>query len=466
MVSAGDVNRAQALLGTLAQHGSKIQHIIVIVQENRTINNLFYGYPGAHTQSWGLDSNNKKIPIKPISLATKWDMQHNGQGYLLSCNGTGKIRGMDCRMNGFDKERCNDPQGPCPKGKYNAYGYVPHDQVKPYFDMANQYVFGPEMYASDFDISSFTSHQYIIAGVNPDNEVDYPTNGQDWGCNGGPPDQIPVLLKDRKWLNAQNEPIKTIRPCWDPTTIGDELDDAKLSWAYYAVAVGAGIEPKYSCGRSDGIQPNDSGRAAGIWSAYQAIKHVCYGPDWNEDVAPFSPPSKFLTDIKKDPLRAVTWITPTCRDSDHAGCNSLTGPSWVTSLVNAIGESPYWNTSAIFIFWDDPGGWYDPEPPQYLDNDGLGFRLPLLVISPYAKKGFVDQTHYEHGSILKFIEDTFGLPRLEGAQFKNASDRRANSPTAAFDFTQTPRAFVPIKAPLDANYFIHAPLDNRPPDND
>jgi phospholipase C len=127
--------------------------------------------------------------------------------------------------------------------------------------------------------------------------------------------------------------------------------------------------------------------------------------------------------------------------------------------VNAVGESQYWNSSAIFVFWDDYGGWYDSEPPAYVDYDGLGIRLPLLVISPYAKKGHVSHVHYEHGSILRFVEDTFGLGRL------SASDSRAASPARdCFNFKQSPRAFVPIKAPYGADYFKGEPADNRAPD--
>jgi phospholipase C len=124
-----------------------------------------------------------------------------------------------------------------------------------------------------------------------------------------------------------------------------------------------------------------------------------------------------------------------------------------------VGESKFWDSSAIFIFWDDYGGWYDPRPPAYADYDGLGFRLPMLVISPYAKQGRVSHVHYEHGSILKFAEDTFGLPRMA------ASDQRANSPAGdCFDFSQQPRRFVPIQAPHDAAFFLHQAVDTRTPD--
>ncbi|MGB8909621.1 MAG: hypothetical protein WCC84_12830 [Candidatus Cybelea sp.] len=119
-----------------AQH-KKIKHIVIIVQMDRSFNNLFLGYPGAKTQSYGYDSNNKKISLMPISLATKWDLQHNANAFYASCNGTGKIPGTDCRMNGFNRESCNPVAGKCPKSEYLAYAYVPNGQIKPYFDMSS-----------------------------------------------------------------------------------------------------------------------------------------------------------------------------------------------------------------------------------------------------------------------------------------------------------------------------------------
>jgi phospholipase C len=225
--------------------------------------------------------------------------------------------------------------------------------------------------------------------------------------------------------------------CWNPTTLGDELDSASISWAYYAT----------SYGTSD----------PGIWSAYQAINHIYYGKDWSKDV--ISQPAQFLTDVANGNLRTVSWVTPTWQNSDHAGSNSTTGPSWVASVVNAVGESKYWKSTAIFIFWDDYGGWYDPEPPAYVDYDGFGMRIPMLIISPYAKQGYVSHVQYEHGSILKFVEDLFGLGRL------SASDTRATSPaTDCFDFNQPPRTFKKIHAPLGKEYFLHQPPDYHIPD--
>jgi phospholipase C len=427
----------------------KIDHIVIIIQENRSFNNLFNGYPGAATTKVGHISTGAKVTLQPVTLATTWDLQHNAEGFFVSCHGTGTIPGTDCKMNGFDKEKwyCGQANEPKCPDKYPPYSYVPQDQVQPYFDMASQYVLADQMYASDFDISSFISHQYIIDAVNPQNSVNYPATA--WGCPGGPPDKIDVLKPNRK-LDLTGETA-----CFNPTTLGHELDKANVSWAFYASPV-KGVPGQPNCGSTDG--PDVSKGRAGIWSAYQAVKSICYGPDWDKDV--ISPSSQVLTDVKAGNLRSVTWVTPTYSNSDHGGNGSLTGPSWVSSVVNAIGESKFWDSTAIFIFWDDPGGWYDEEPPKYLDNDGLGYRLPLLIISPYALKGVVSHEPYEHGSILKFIEDRFGLKPMA------ASDSRANSPADyAFNFAKPPRAFTPIKSKYDTDFFLHQAPDTRPPDD-
>ncbi len=407
-----------------ATSSGKIKHVVIIVQENRSFNNLFMGYRGAKTKKYGYDTNGDKIKLLPIGLETTWDIDHSSGAFFEACNGKGKIPGTRCRMNGFNQEWVGCYSS-CPI-QHPQYAYVPRTETEPYFDMANEWVLADQMYASNFDASSFISHQYIIS-AQAESAVNYPYSY--WGCPGGPSDEIATVGPQRQ-IPYGHEVV-----CWDPTTLGDELDNAGLPWAFYAAST------------TDG------------WSAYQAINHIYNGPDWSKDI--IAPNTQFFSDVSAGKLRTVSWITPTCANSDHAGCGSNTGPSWVTSLVNAIGESKYWDSTAIFVFWDDYGGWYDSEPPAYKDYDGLGLRLPMLIISAYAKQGYVSHVHYEHGSILKFTEDEFGLGRL------STSDTRAYSPASdAFDFAKPPRKFVKIDAPHDKAFFLHQHIDPRIPDSE
>jgi phospholipase C len=405
----------------------KIQHVVIIVQENRSFDNLFHGAKGADTRSYGFDSSGQKIKLVPIGLETNWDLDHSSTSFFQACDGQGSFPGTNCKMDGFDKESTGCRSG-CPYA-HPQYAYVPRSESQPYFDMAKHYVLADRMFASNFDASSFISHQYIIAGQAGQSAVNYPSST--WGCDGGPGDTIGTVSQQRQ-VGGPSQVV-----CWDDQTLGDELDAAKISWGFYTASL------------------NGDGN---IWSAYQAIKHIRYGNDWtNGDIV--TPQTHFFDAIQNNALPTVSWVTPTCENSDHAGCGANTGPQWVASLVNAVGQSKYWNSTAIFIMWDDYGGWYDHVPPPLVDYDGLGMRIPLLIISPYAKKGFVSHVQYEHGSILRFIEDQFGLGRL------SASDTRANSPEAdCFDFSKPPRSFSPIPSVHDAQYFIHRPLDRRPPD--
>ncbi|MGC1381866.1 MAG: alkaline phosphatase family protein [Candidatus Baltobacteraceae bacterium] len=426
----GDPTAAAPLVQLVhrAADSGKIKHVIIIVQENRSFNNLFMGFPGATTQTYGYDSSGNQVQLQPVGLETTWDIDHSSNSFFAACNGTGSFPGTDCQMNGFNNEYvgCGHGGQPhCPNSD-PPYSYVPQTETKPYFEMGKKYVLADQMFASNFDASSFISHQYII-GAQASSSVNYPDG--EWGCDGGPSDKISLVNQQRQIGGAQ-------QVCFDNTTLGDELDNAGVSWGFYTASL------------------NGDGN---LWSAYQAINHIRYGPDWSKDI--ITPQTQFFNDVSNGQLRSVSWITPTCENSDHAGCGSNKGPSWVTSLVNAVGESQYWKSTVIFVFWDDYGGWYDPVAPALVDYDGLGMRIPMLVISAYSKKGYVSHVPYEHGSMLRFIEDQWGLPRL--AQ----SDARANSPDPdCFDFSKKPRKYVPIKAPLGIDYFMHQPIDHRPPD--
>jgi phospholipase C len=180
------------------------------------------------------------------------------------------------------------------------------------------------------------------------------------------------------------------------------------------------------------------------------------------------PQTKVLTDIANGQLAQVSWVIPTATDSDHAKANDGSGPSWVVSIVNAIGNSAYWSNTAIIITWDDWGGWYDHVAPKVV-NDGVswgsgytyGFRVPLIVMSPYAKAAYISHTRHDFGSILKYIESTFGLPSL-GYADASADDELAD----CFDLTQKPLTYQTIPAPLKAAYFLNDKRPTTPPDDD
>jgi phospholipase C len=386
-----------------------IAHVVFVIQENRSFNNLFLGYPGATTQNYGYDTNGDKITLRSQSLATTWDIEHDSRSFFLDCDSQGSLPGTDCKMDGWNEQNA----GPGHPANF-AYTYVPRKQIAPYWTLAKQYVLGDETFASNLD-ASFIAHQYAVAAF-ANHSVDVP--GGSWGCEGGKSDQIRTLTAQRTYGSY-------VVACYDFPTLGTAADKARLTWRYY-------------CGS---LSDSD-----GLWSAYQADRKVYKGPDWSADV--INPQSQFLTDVASGMLANVTWVAPTLLTSDHPGLDASQGPAWVASIVDAVGKSRFWNSTAIFIMWDDWGGLYDPVQPVYEDYDGLGFRVPLLMVSAYAKKGYVTHVQYETASVLRFIEDNFGLPQLA------AADARANDPaTDAFDYNQKPRAFKKIPGAKPISYW-------------
>jgi phospholipase C len=401
-IAQGD-SAADGLQPSPAIAGGKIKHIVYIVQEGRSFDNLFNGYPGANTVSKGKNSNGQTITLQPSSLKETYRIDDSADSMFAACNGTGRLPGTQCKMNGFNKEAS---YGGSPNPQYV---YVPHGESKPYFEMAHEWVIGDEMFASQLD-ESYTAHQYVIA-AQAGRAVDIPDGGE-WGCDAPLGESI-ATLTDKRTFGASEF------PCFDYQTLGGELENAGLSWRYYA-------------GKNGGID------------GYAAIK----GSYWQAHIV--KPPQQFLKDVADGSLANFTWVTPECLDSDEGDCGGGYGPSWVAALVNAVGNSKFWNSTAIFVQWSDWGGFYDHVAPAYKNFDSLGFRVPLLVISPYAKHDYVSHVEYETASVLRFAEDLYGLGRLA------AADKRATSPAAdCFDFSQKPRPFVPIKAPKGIKFFLH-----------
>ena len=230
------------------------KHVVYVVQENRSFDDIFQGYPHADTVLRGKDSYGKTIKLRPISLKTAYEIDHSAQGMFAACNGTGPLPGTDCRMDGFNRE--GQYGGP----RRGQYAYVPHHESKPYFDMAHEWVLADQMFASQLD-ESFVAHQYIIA-AQAGSSVDVPDFY--WGCPGGPNDTVSTITHRRTYGQGQ-------RPCFDYQTLGDEFSHAGFDWRFYT--------SRYPVPFS------------GLWSGYQAVKHVFYSRVWKTNV--ITPQKKF-----------------------------------------------------------------------------------------------------------------------------------------------------------------------------
>jgi phospholipase C len=408
---------------------SPIQHVVIIVQENRSVDNLFNGLPGADTVTYGLNSKGLKIRLEPIPLTAPYDISHRHDAFV-----TEYAKGA---LNGFNlvESHCkNRPK--CPNTGRRAYAYVPKSEVQPYFTMATQYAFADHMFETNQG-PSFPAHQYLLSGTSTpkqnsplrasENPVT-PSGTWTGGCDSPQGSQVQLI-------DSQGSERQTMFPCFDRPALTDLVDAKSLTWHYYQAHKGAGL-----------------------WNGPDAIMHIWQSPQFTKNVT--RPPSQIFLDIGKGKLANVVWLTPTLKASDHAGNTNGTGPSWVSAVVNAIGKSSYWNSTAIFVVWDDWGGWYDHLAPKVYNSYELGFRVPLIVISPYAKPGFVSHKRHEFGSILKFVERAFNLGSL------GTTDVRSDDLSDCFNFARSPRRFQTIAAPHGAEYFLHLPPSEDVPDDD
>ena len=410
-----------------------IKHVIVVVMENRSFDNMFRGFPGANTVTSGRGHLGQTIPLTPAPYEGPCDPDHSHEAWVKDYD-AGK-------MDGFDTTPASCI-GVTPAATY-PYGYLPYAEVKPYWDIAKQFTVADNMFASQTG-PSYPGHMFIVAGTSG-NQTDDPSNQLVWGCDAPPGTTVP-------YLNAQGMIAGTEFPCLYRTpTLGNMLDLYGLSWAYYSndlSYLATGQEYDIS------TQPED---------AFALVRN---GPDWQKDVISRGGVGREFLDIADGNLPAVSWFNPPVIASDHAQDTTSFGPDYNADLVNALMTSParYWKDTALFITWDDPGGWYDHVRPQELDNNGLGFRVPLLMASRYAKRSYVSHVRHEYGSLLKFIEYNWKLPSL------GTTDRRADNLLDMFDFSSrngsiAPTPIVNLHAGITPLYFeSKVKLDTTPLD--
>jgi len=376
-----------------------IKHVVFIIKENRSFDHMFGLYP----QTNGVTSGSDRGMVRPLTPAvdqTRSDFPHDYAVSLASIN--------EGKMDGFN-------QGPVA----NDYAYTQYrpEAIPNYWTWAERYVLGDNFFASAQG-PSFPNHLFTIAATsggavsNPGQDrglleetlaAGYAKN---WGCG----------MREGYVAVFDSEGVEElVPPCFDFLTEADLLEGAGIPWAYYAAT-----------NRQNGY----------IWSAFDAIRRVRESPKiWQEHIFGVD---GIVRDIDEGRLPPVTWVTPRFELSDHPEWSMCAGEKWSTQVVNAIMRSPIWRDTAIFITWDDWGGFYDHVPPRQVDRVGFGIRVPLLVISPYARQGFVLSTEGEFSSVLRFIEDNWGLSQL------THRDRAADNLIEAFDFDQEPRSPEPL----------------------
>jgi len=373
-----------------AQTGiTKIEHVVFIVKENRTFNNYFAGFPGATSATSGQVSNGQIIPLGHTPDRVR-DMGHGWNDAVTGID-NGKMDKFDLVAKGNVN------------GDYMSMSILYESDIPNYWAYARTYALS-DMTFSSLKGPSFPNHLYTISATSA-GVIDNPSLTGNllqpyWGCDA--PAGSTVTVSDEQ--GHKTHPF----PCFDNLTLGDLLETAGVSWRYYAPVQG-----------DDGY----------LWNAYDAINHIRNGPLWNTR---FAPDTQFVTDAQHGNLPAVSWLINDVARSEHPDASSCEGENRSVEQINAIMNGPDWNSTVIFITWDDFGGFYDPVPPPSPDYYGLGPRVPMIIISPYARPAYVTHTQYEFASVLKFIETRFNLGSLTDRD-ENASDM-----TDAFDFGQTP----------------------------
>ncbi|HXB72439.1 MAG TPA: alkaline phosphatase family protein [Candidatus Acidoferrales bacterium] len=359
----------------------KIQHFVFIMQENRSFDHYFGTYPGAEGLPPGVCVRN---PAGGPCVAPSHDTQLVNQGGAHNwANALNCIDGG--LMDGFIAGSTQKPG--------DVMGWHDYRELSNYWNYASLYVLQDRLFES---ITSYSlpAHLYMLAA-------------QSGGYIG----------------TGQPQPLS-----YAFAEITQLLGGGKIDWRYY-------VNRGKTAGAADGGVANvDSDETTyTFWNPLPAFPAVKNDPT---QFGRLTNATQFYTDAQNGKLPQVSWIIPNSDLSEHPPGSIATGMNYVTGLVNAVMNSPEWNSTAIFIAWDDWGGFYDHVVPPKVDQYGLGIRVPGLVISPYARQGYVDHKTYSFESWLKIVEERFGVMPMTGR------DNTANDMTDAFDFTEQPRPLM------------------------
>jgi len=350
-----------------------IKRVVYVMMENRSFDNLFGRFPGARGSTIGVKLG-REVPLAPCPQWLPGDLPHDRAAHLNAVNGGS--------FDGFALGQFGDPW---------AYTSFEERQVPNYWTLARDYVLCDNFFASMAG-PSYPNHFFFVAGQaggaldNPENiETRIEDDGRrfkSWGCDAVG-EHVFVLVKDG------NGNLSKHGPCFHFPTVPEQLEQAGVTWAYYSASP---YQPGY------------------FWNALNGVAGVYHSDLWRSDR--IRAVDDLLEDIRAERLPAVTWVTPRFELSDHPPESTCYAQDWITDLVNGVIRSDAWEHTALFLTWDEWGGFYDHVRPPEIDDLGFGFRVPMLVVSPYARKGYVDDAEGEFSSPLKFVEDNWGLPYL------------------------------------------------------
>jgi phospholipase C len=411
----------------------KIKHIVVIMQENRSFDSYFGTYPGADGIPRGVCVPDPRGGcLKPYHVSK--DRNIGGPHALKNA-----LRDIDGgAMDGFVREAvaarkaCVDPHDPVcssPAAGSDVMGYHDAREIPNYWAYARNYVLQDHMFEPNKSWS-LPAHLLTVSAWSAKCSV----KGDPMSCVSAP--DLPATPPDFRGN------LKKKIPDYAWTDITYLLHKHNVSWRYY---VFSGTQPDCEDDAAISCKPiPQDAKTPGIWNPLPWFSTV--RENWQ--LSNITPLGNFFRAARKGKLPAVSWIVPTQKVSEHPPGLVSAGQAYVTTLVNAIMRSPNWNSTAIFLTWDDWGGFYDHVLPPTVDEESYGLRVPGLVISPYAKRGYIDHQILSFDAYLKFIEDDF----LDGERLDPRTDGRPDPRpyvrenvsllgdlTAAFDFTQAPR---------------------------
>ena len=417
----------------------KIQHVIIIMQENRAFDNYFGTYPGADGIQMKEGIPTICIPdpagggcVRPFHDAndSNYGGPHGAYDSLADIN-NGKMDGFLRQQQAGIKNQCNGTANASAcmdqLATVDAVGYHDRRELPNYWTYADQFVLQDHMFASAATWS-LPEHLFIVSGWSA-----HCTSADPMSCTNE------LEAPSRLVLASNGTPTAVPQYAWTDLTY--LLHAQQVTWAYY---LDEGDQP--DC-ENDAMfcaaQPQRVG-VPQIWNPLPWFVTV----QENNQTGNVQTLDNYFIAAKSGNLPEVSWITPNNRDSEHPPSNLSTGQAYVTSIVNAAMESPDWNSTAIFLAWDDWGGFYDHVVPPVVDENGYGLRVPALMISPYAKKGYIDNQTLSFDAYIKFIEDDFlGSARIDPATDARPDPRPGVRENAAvlgnltneFDFSQEPR---------------------------